>query len=140
VDVPQGLSASSPRMEVRWEQIVAPRSAYRDNYEAVEALEAIRRRMASAAYQTPEGVDITKLQVQVHGWTDTHQHAGPHLRDVFLTTPLGKISRILQNEQGLYMVRVLERRRKQYAVQAATANLPVAPGGQKKLRRLPPVE
>ena len=98
----------------RWEQISVRASKYPGKAEAVAALARLGNQVqdgvpfAEVARQGSDGV--TAAQGGVRDWTTQGSLVSKTLDEAIFTLPVGALSPIIEDEQGLHIVRVIERK------------------------------
>jgi hypothetical protein len=96
---------------VRWEQVSVSLDQFDDPEQAVIALNAIRRRLEGDDIPPPPALDPSKRVVTAtHEWTWLTEVPSPHLARQLARLPVGRISRVIQADGSVHLLRVLERR------------------------------
>jgi hypothetical protein len=96
--------------EVRWEQVTARPGRFASQQQAAQALEVLRKRLTGDRSPTPAEVALEAAEVTTNDWTPRDQLPAGQVGQFLASQPVGQISPVLQDDQGMHLVRVLERR------------------------------
>jgi hypothetical protein len=97
-------------MEVRWELISAPRIEFDSPDEARSVIEYFRRRATGQSGQRPAQRAIDHVTSRTFEWMSPVGLEPQVVRQALTDLPVGEVSRVLVDEIGFHLVRVLERR------------------------------
>jgi uncharacterized protein YeeX (DUF496 family) len=97
----------------RWEQLMVRTSSFPSG----EAAHAALAEMGNQVLDGASLAEVAKARSQgstadkggLHDWTDEHNLASKVLDEAIFTLPIGRLSPILEDEQGFHIVRVLQR-------------------------------
>lgn len=93
---------------VRYESITVPIDGRVSLARASQVAEYLRARLLGAPATAP--LDTSIARPQTHGWTPIGQIRSETLSRLIASLPVGRVGPIVRDEQGLHIVRVLQRR------------------------------
>lgn len=96
-------------MMVRWEQ-VSVRYEHANPNQAAALLEYIRDRTEGRSVAAQPPADAKLANSTLHGWTASTATMSPVMRNAIFSLPVGEISPVLRDNDGLHFVRVLQQR------------------------------
>jgi parvulin-like peptidyl-prolyl isomerase len=98
----------------KWEHIEARFEKYRDKPAAYEAIAKQGTRIFSGASFAEVAKsfsdDATASEGGLHDWTTQGSLVSDTLDDAIFTLPVGRLSKILEDDKGFHIVRVVERK------------------------------
>lgn len=96
--------------QVRWEQVTARADRFPDHERAVAALEALRCTLRGVPCPPQPQASLNALEIQTRDWTRSEDLVPGVITQTLGVLPIGEVSAILQDNSGLHLVRVLDRR------------------------------
>ncbi|MCY2995262.1 MAG: peptidylprolyl isomerase [Planctomycetota bacterium] len=95
--------------QFRWEQMSARFDRFASQEQAVAAIGYLRSSLLHEPSVPPQNVNLNALEVRTVASTDGEDLPGGVLAQALLTQPVGSVSPILRDVNGLHVVRVLQR-------------------------------
>ncbi len=104
-----GRDGGTP-LEVRFEQVTAPRNRFRSAGEARQTLDYVRRAALGGPVVPPDGFDPKAIVLQKLDWTRPEELPSKAVARALLSTPPGQPSGVVEDRDGWHVVLVHQRR------------------------------
>ena len=95
---------------VRWEHTFASYDRFGRREQAEAAVQFLRNAALGHAGSPPPELHLAAVEARAHGWTQRENLPSPSLAPWLFSLPVGKLSPLIHDEQGIHLVRVLEQR------------------------------
>jgi hypothetical protein len=96
--------------EIRWERVTAAPQQFGSADAARSVLQEVRERAESLAPPAPPSAEVQSLRVESFDWTSEAAIPSNELAEALRVLPIGRVSEIVNDGDGLHVVRVLARR------------------------------
>jgi len=104
------LADREPAPHVRWELVSAPFARFDRREDARATIEFIRQQSLGVSPAPPSNARVNAVATETYGWTNPEELPTGVIARALAQNSVGVVSPVLEDDSGVYLIRVLERR------------------------------